>query len=124
MSLRQNSWGLGAYCASYCRLATAHHEREDQDLFPYLRRSGPGLGPVLDRLVEEHHAIHGVIERIDRAQVARVAGSDEDRTGAGAEAGAQELPSALGLLADALVSHLAYEERELIEPMTRFGNGW
>ncbi|WP_327370427.1 LLM class flavin-dependent oxidoreductase [Streptomyces sp. NBC_01217] len=126
LSLRQNSWGLGAYCASYCQLATAHHEREDLGLFPYLRRSEPGLGPVLDRLIEEHHAIHGVIERIDRALVARVTGSSGAWAGgeAGRDADAGELRSAIDLLADALVSHLTYEERELIEPMARFGNGW
>ncbi|WP_405683913.1 hypothetical protein [Streptomyces sp. NBC_00057] len=59
-----------------------------------------------------------------RALVARVAGSGEDRAGVGAEARARELRSALDLLADALVSYRAYEERYLIEPMARFGNSW
>ncbi|MET7528047.1 LLM class flavin-dependent oxidoreductase [Streptomyces sp900116325] len=118
LSLRQNAWGLGAYCASYCRLTTTHHEREDLDLFPYLRRSDPQLGPVLDRLVEEHQAIHGVIERIDEALVARIGGADGDG------AATQRLRAAVDLLTDALVSHLAYEERELIEPMARLGTGW
>ncbi|MFH9085573.1 LLM class flavin-dependent oxidoreductase [Streptomyces sp. NPDC017673] len=118
LSLRQNSWTLGAYCASYCRITTVHHTREDQDLFPHLRRGDPRLAPVLDRLTEEHHAIHGVIERIDRELVARIEG------GAGAAARPAGLRAAVDLLTDALLSHLAYEERELIEPMARLGTGW
>lgn len=117
LSLRQNAWALGAYCASYCRITTAHHMREDQDLFPHLRGNDPSLGPVLDRLTEEHHAIHGLIERIDQELVASVTetGDGSGRTG---------LRTAVDLLTDALLSHLAYEERELIEPMARFGTGW
>lgn len=126
LSVRQNSWTLGAYCASYCRLTTVHHEREDADLFPHLRKSDPRLGPVLDRLTEEHHAIHGVIERIDQALVALVGsggagGAEADPGGGGALDG---LRDSVDLLTDALLSHLAYEERELVEPMARFGTGW
>ncbi|MFJ6567696.1 LLM class flavin-dependent oxidoreductase [Streptomyces sp. NPDC091292] len=118
LSLRQNTWALGAYCASYCRITTAHHSREDVDLFPHLRRLDERLGPVLDRLTEEHHAIHGVIEQLDRELVAAV--SDEG----GALGRMEGLRAAVDLLTDALLSHLAYEERELIEPMARFGTGW
>ncbi|GAA1303725.1 hypothetical protein GCM10009647_021200 [Streptomyces sanglieri] len=114
LSLRQNIWTLGAYCASYCQVTTLHHTREDQDLFPYLRDSDPRLGPVLDRLTEEHHAIQGVIERIDRELVAFAAD----------ETGRDGLRAAMDLLTDTLLSHLAYEESELIEPMARFGTGW
>lgn len=114
LSLRQNIWTLGAYCASYCRVTTLHHTREDEDLFPYLRRADPRLGSVLDRLTEEHHAIRGVIERIDRELVA-FAGEQRSPDG---------LRAAMDLLTDTLLSHLSYEESELIEPMARFGTGW
>lgn len=117
LGLRQNSWTLGAYCASYCRITTLHHTREDEDLFPYLRRSDPRLGEVLDRLTEEHHVIQALIERIDRELVAFV--REE-----GGEQARDALQAALDLLTDALLSHLAYEERELIEPMARWGTGW
>ncbi|MFE9248882.1 LLM class flavin-dependent oxidoreductase [Streptomyces sp. NPDC007088] len=114
LSLRQNDWALGAYCVSYCRVTTVHHTREDRKLFPYLRRRDGRLGPVLDRLTEEHHAIQGVIDRLDRELVGFVGGAPD-----------RDAPVAtLDLLADALLSHLAYEERELIEPMARFGTGW
>jgi hypothetical protein len=111
MTMRQNNWTVGAYCESYCRFVTAHHTLEDVSVFPHLRRADPRLAPVLDRLRDEHTAIHDVLERVDRALVAFVAGPD----------GATELRAAVDLLTDALLSHLSYEERELVEPLARLG---
>ncbi|WP_214407977.1 hemerythrin domain-containing protein, partial [Pseudonocardia lacus] len=111
MTLRQNNWTLGAYCESYCRIVTTHHTIEDQSLFPHLRRAEPALVPVVDRLAEEHVAIHGVIERVDRALVALVTAPD----------GMKDLRAAIDLLTDTLLSHLSYEERELVEPLARLG---
>ncbi|GIJ20948.1 LLM class flavin-dependent oxidoreductase [Micromonospora lutea] len=111
MTMRQNKWTLGTYCESYCRVVTTHHTIEDRSLFPHLRRADPRLKPVIDRLEEEHHAIHDVLEGVDRALVAFVASPD----------GMAELRAAVNLLTDTLLSHLAYEERELIEPIARLG---
>jgi hypothetical protein len=111
MTLRQNNWTVGAYCASYCRLLTTHHTIEDISLFPQLRAADPSLAPVLDRLAAEHHAIHEVLERVDRALVGLVS----------TPGGLTELRAAVDLLSDALLSHLSYEERELVEPLARFG---
>ena len=36
MTLRQNHWTLGSFCASYCRIVTIHHTVEDAHLFPNL----------------------------------------------------------------------------------------
>ncbi|MFD6529535.1 LLM class flavin-dependent oxidoreductase [Streptomyces sp. NPDC060184] len=114
LTVRQNVGNIGAFCASYCRVTTLHHTREDQDLFPHLRRADPRLGPVLDRLAEEHHAVQGVIDRLDRELVAHAGGRTDGK----------ELEAVVDLLTDALLSHLAYEEAELIEPLARFGVGW
>ncbi|WP_204037398.1 hemerythrin domain-containing protein, partial [Micromonospora qiuiae] len=111
MTMRQNKWTLGTYCESYCRVVTTHHTIEDRSLFPHLRRSDPRLKPVIERLEEEHHAIHDVLEGVDRALVAFVATPD----------GMAELRAAVDLLSDTLLSHLAYEERELVEPIARLG---
>ena len=62
MTMRQNNWTLGAFCESYCRFVTMHHSIEDASFFPQLRRADPRLGPVLDRLSEEHRVIHDVLE--------------------------------------------------------------
>ncbi|HEX3815008.1 MAG TPA: LLM class flavin-dependent oxidoreductase [Mycobacteriales bacterium] len=111
MTMRQNNWTLGAYCASYCRILTEHHGLEDDAIFPHLRASEPGLRPVIDRLVDEHKIIHGVLDDVDRALVDTVEQPD----------GLAELQSTMDVLTDALLSHLSYEERELVEPLARLG---
>lgn len=110
-ALRQNNWELSAFCATYCSHITQHHGLEDAQIFPHLRRSDPGLVPVVDRLQEEHVIIHEVVEGVDRALVNLVR-SDGDFTA---------LQEAMDLLSDALLSHLAYEEQQLVEPLARFG---
>jgi hemerythrin-like domain-containing protein len=110
LTLKQNAWALGAYCASYCRLLTQHHTLEDRAIFPHLRAAEPGLDPVVSRLEEEHLVIHGVVERVDRALVAAVT------TG---ELG--PVRAAVDLLTDTLLSHLSYEEHQLVEPLARHG---
>ena len=111
LTMRQNNWTLGAYCTQYCRIVTGHHSLEDRWVFPHLRRTEPALTPVLDRLEQEHHVIHDVLEQVDRALVALVAG----------EADSSSLAKVVDLLTDTLLSHLAYEERELIQPLARNG---
>jgi len=54
MTMRHNDWALGAYCASYCRFVAGHHMLEDEAVFPHLRASEAALGPVVDRLTDEH----------------------------------------------------------------------
>jgi alkanesulfonate monooxygenase SsuD/methylene tetrahydromethanopterin reductase-like flavin-dependent oxidoreductase (luciferase family) len=116
MTMRQNNWTLGTYCESYCRVVTVHHTIEDQSMFPYLRQSDPRLAPVIDRLQTEHRVIHDVLDSVDQALVAFVA--------AGGDAAALTgLRNAADLLSDTLRSHLAYEERELVEPIARLGFG-
>ena len=66
---------------------------------------------MIDRLTAEHHTIHDVLEGVDRALVALAADPD-------ALDGLQE---AVNLLSDTLLSHLAYEEAELVEPLARVG---
>jgi len=111
MTLRQNNWNIGAYCESYCTRLTRHHGIEDESIFPHLRGSDAGLAPVIDRLEEEHLIIHEVIEGVDRALVNLVR-KEEDFT---------ELQEAMDILSDALLSHLAYEEQQLSEPIARYG---
>lgn len=111
MTMRQNDWTLGAYCASYCRTVTQHHALEDAQIFPYLRRADAGLVPVIDRLAAEHVVIHEVLEDVDAALV-RFIGAPDDFT---------ELQESVDVLTDTLLSHLSYEEREIIEPIARYG---
>jgi hemerythrin-like domain-containing protein len=111
MTVRSNSWTLGAYCASYCRVVTGHHTLEDQAVFPYLRAAEPGLAPVLDRLAGEHEIIHQVLEDLD-AELVELLRNPGDFT---------RLQQAADVLTDVLLSHLSYEEAELVEPLARHG---
>jgi hypothetical protein len=110
MTLRQNDWTLGAYCASYCRLLTQHHGLEDASVFPHLRDADPALGPVLDRLQQEHLVIHGLLEQLDRALVDFVR-----------EADFAPLDDALQVLTDTLLEHLADEEQQLVPALSQHG---
>jgi alkanesulfonate monooxygenase SsuD/methylene tetrahydromethanopterin reductase-like flavin-dependent oxidoreductase (luciferase family) len=111
MTMRQNDWTLGAYCASYCRVVTGHHTLEDEAVFPHLRASEAGLAPVIDRLADEHKVIHQVFSDVDAALVGLLR-NPGDFSG---------LQRAADILSDTLLSHLAYEESQLIEPLARHG---
>jgi hypothetical protein len=110
MALRQNDWTLGAFCSRYCRVVATHHSLEDDSIFPHLRRDA-GLEPVIDRLTQEHHVIHDAIEAVDRALVEHLLHPEDF----------EPLQQAIDLLTDTLLSHLSYEEHELVEPLARLG---
>lgn len=113
MTVRQNHWTLGSFCASYCRIVTIHHAVEDSHVFPALAEADPGLTPLLERLGAEHRVITDVLDRFDRALVDLV--REEQATGLPDRAGTIEIGELARELADLLLSHLAYEEDELEE---------
>jgi alkanesulfonate monooxygenase SsuD/methylene tetrahydromethanopterin reductase-like flavin-dependent oxidoreductase (luciferase family) len=112
LTMRQNQWTVGAYCESYCRLVGLHHTIETTQLFPGLSRLDGRLAPVTARLDAEHEIIAGLLSRVDAALVALV--TDPVR-------GMPAVQAAIDLLSDALLSHLSYEEHQLLEPLARFG---
>lgn len=114
MAIRQNDWTLGAFCESYCRAVTVHHTVEDRSVFPHLQRADESLAAVLGRLAEEHEVIAEILDRIDASLVALVAAEPD---------GMARVRQTVDLLTDALLSHLSYEERELVEPLARLGYG-
>ena len=109
MTMRQNYWTLGAFCAAYCRVVSMHHAIEDQQLFRDLEEADRSLGSVLARLKHEHEGIAEVLREVDAALVAMVA--DEQRL--------DETQTAVEHLSDALLAHLKYEEEQLLEPIGR-----
>lgn len=111
LTMRQNNWTLGAYCAQYCRFVTGHHSLEDRSVFPHLRRSDPTLAPVLDRLAAEHVVIHDVLEQLDDALVGLVSGAS----------GTHELQRVVERLSETLLEHLSSEEDALVPPLDRHG---
>jgi hemerythrin-like domain-containing protein len=109
MTMRQNYWTLGAFCAAYCRVVSMHHAIEDQQLFRDLRYADESLALVLERLQHEHEGIAKVLGEVDAALVAMVA--DEQRL--------DETQTAVDHLSEALLAHLKYEEEQLLEPIGR-----
>jgi hemerythrin-like domain-containing protein len=109
MTMRQNYWTLGAFCAAYCRVVSMHHAIEDQQLFRDLGDADASLGAVLARLKDEHEGIAEVLREVDDALVAMV--GDEQRL--------DETKTAVDHLSDALLAHLKYEEEQLLEPIGR-----
>jgi alkanesulfonate monooxygenase SsuD/methylene tetrahydromethanopterin reductase-like flavin-dependent oxidoreductase (luciferase family)/hemerythrin-like domain-containing protein len=113
MTMRQNSWTLGTYCESYCRVVTTHHTIEDVNMFPRLVHADPSLAPVVERLEREHHEVAAVLEDVDRALVAMVS----------TDGGVDDVRRAVGTLSDVLLAHLAYEESQLVGPLNRLSVG-
>jgi alkanesulfonate monooxygenase SsuD/methylene tetrahydromethanopterin reductase-like flavin-dependent oxidoreductase (luciferase family)/hemerythrin-like domain-containing protein len=111
MALRQNDWTLGAFCSRYCGALTQHHGLEDEAIFPHLAQSDPTLEPVIERLVDEHLVIHDAIQEVDRALVDHINHPDDY----------EPIQAAIDFLTDALLSHLSYEEHEIVEPLARLG---
>jgi hypothetical protein len=111
MALRQNDWTFGAFCSRYCGAVTQHHGLEDEAIFPHLVRSDQTLEPVIKRLAEEHFVIHDAIQAVDRALVDHMNHPDDY----------DPIQAAIDSLTDVLLSHLSYEEHEIVEPLARLG---
>jgi hemerythrin-like domain-containing protein len=111
MAMRQNDWTLGAFCARYCRAVAGHHGLEDEAVFPHLAQSDEALAPVIERLTEEHVVIGDALEAVDRALVAHIHHREDFAP----------IQHAIDFLTDALLSHLSYEEHQLVEPLARLG---
>ena len=109
MTVRQNYWTLGAFCAAYCRVVSVHHAIEDQQLFPDLKAADQSLGAILQRLHADHEGIAGLLAEIDSALVAMM--EDPQRID-----GTQ---SAVARLSESLLAHLQLEEESLLEPIGR-----
>jgi hypothetical protein len=109
MTMRQNYWTFGAFCAAYCRVVSVHHAIEDQRMFRDLRDADPALGPVLDRLGQEHEVIAGLLTEVDAALVATM----ED------ERGLDAARQTIERFAAVLLAHLDDEEEQLLGPIGR-----
>jgi hypothetical protein len=103
LSVRQNYPALGGFCSGYCELLTIHHTLEDQKVFPGLGRAHPDLQPILKQLYDEHEVVAELIRLLDEA-LAAPAGDRSSET----------LKTVSGALAERLLSHLLYEESQLV----------
>lgn len=111
LALRANDWNFGGMCQTHCLSLAEHHTTEDESIFPHLRRSQRSLHEVLDRLGSEHQAIGEVFEEIDAALVHLARHPDDPGP----------INEAVDLLTDTLLSHFAYEEREIVGSLAQHG---
>lgn len=97
-SSRAGAADLRTHCLTFCDSLHAHHEGEDNALFPHLWTEHPELAETLTRLRSEHQVVARLLERIRRLL-------DHGGTGIGEE---------LDRLATELEAHLDYEEEQLV----------
>lgn len=107
LTMRRNYEQFGAFCAQYCQIVNVHHTIEDRHLFPALEAADPSLGDVLERLSLEHVIIHEVLVQLDHAALAMA--TDPDRFA--------DVDTLVDLLERNLLSHLRYEEDQLVGPL-------
>src|SRR6478736_4591840 len=105
--------GLLAHCLGFCRALQAHHTGEDDGLFAALRVERPDLGPMLDKLVEDHHLVAGILARVEHL-VDTAAGAVDDGHRA-------RLVGELDGLTAIMDSHFAFEERSITAAIDRLG---
>ena len=95
-------WQLKVNCLAYCRIVHGHHNFEDAAWFPSLRAANPEIGPVIDRLEEDHRKVSDLLDEVESA-AASLTESDTGDSRA-------RVAGALNDLATDLLLHLDYEE--------------
>ena len=106
LTWRQHREDIGSFCGQLCRFVTMHHTIEDQAMFPTVAAL-PGYGPVVERLMDEHHVVHERLVRVDEVLV-RMQGD---------EAAFEDLAASVAALSEVLLSHFLYEEEEMGEAL-------
>lgn len=110
-------WHLKINCLQYCRFVHSHHHAESVLLFPRLRRTNPGLGPVVDKLEADHATVSDLLDDVSAA-AADLAGQEEPAT-------RKRLIDALADLSTVLLAHLDYEEEHIAGTLRSWaGWGW
>ena len=107
VGLRATYERLGSFCGQLCRAVEVHHRIEDAHLYPALRGADPMLGPVLNRLHDEHQVIHELLVRIDDTLLATSEGPDW----------VARISAEFTRMRSLLESHFGYEEDQLCGPL-------
>ena len=97
-------WQLKVNCLRYCRFVHLHHHAEDVLLFPRLRETDSDIGPVVDKLEADHRRVSDDLDEVEAAAV--------HLTNGDSEAARKRVADGLNVLAENLLAHLDFEERE------------
>jgi hypothetical protein len=103
---------LLGHCLSFCAAIGTHHSGEDNQLLPALRAAAPQLAPVIDKLIEDHGLVAGILQR-----VRELLPPGADRAAAGPGALVRELDGLTAILE----SHFGYEERRIAKALDSLG---
>ncbi|MEV6327717.1 hemerythrin domain-containing protein [Streptomyces sp. NPDC051909] len=95
---------LLTHCLAFCTALTNHHEGEDRGMFAQLLRERPELAPTIDKLVEDHTLITGILARVRTLADTAAGTPDPDLEAIGGE---------LDGLGAIMESHFRYEERAI-----------
>jgi hypothetical protein len=101
---------LLSHCLTFCAAIQAHHTGEDSQLLPALRAAAPELAPVIDKLIEDHALVAGIIRQVRELL-------DQGSTPPRPDALVRELDGLIAILE----SHFNYEERRLAKAMDTVG---
>jgi hemerythrin HHE cation binding domain-containing protein len=97
-------WQLKVNCLRYCRFVHMHHRAEDVLLFPRLRETDSNIGPVVDRLEADHRRVSDDLDEVEAAAAHLTNGDSETAR--------KRVAGGLNVLAENLLAHLDFEERE------------
>ena len=97
-------WQLKVNCLRYCRFVHRHHNAEDVLLFPRLRAGTTTIGPVVDKLEADHRRVSDDLDEVEAAAVQLTNGESATAR--------QRVAEGLNVLAENLLAHLDFEERE------------
>ena len=100
---------FGNLCGQECQLLNFHHTAEDRQIFPALMNGSEGLRRVVERLMEEHTVIHGLIEQMEAQAVSLIRAPDA--------VGFRTLSQTFATLVEIVRSHFGYEQVELEEAL-------
>jgi hemerythrin-like domain-containing protein len=97
---------VGSYYANVLKLLHAHHEAEDETIYPLMVQRLPEHADVINRVNAEHEVVLGTLEATERSV-------DEWRTDP-STASRDATVAALESLRTILVEHLDHEEAEVV----------
>lgn len=104
---------LLTYCLGFCGAISTHHAGEDGQLLPALRAAAPGLAPVIDKLIEDHALVAGIVLRIRELS--------SGTTTVAPDVLLRELDGLTAILE----SHFSFEERRISRELDTLGpGGW
>ena len=104
-------WRLKVNRLHYCRFVHSHHNAEDVLLFPRLRETDSEIGPVVDKLEADHRRVSDDLDEVEAAAVRLTNGESATAR--------QRVVEGLNVLAENLLAHLDFEEREAGPTMRR-----